>query len=105
MDDDNDPTTDAELVAFWGTVPDAPVVLHRLGLKGMITILPMQLNLGSQLQQQSWHAWNVNEEGSLYSIDKIEDTLNLGLNYVVEVGLNSTIGSKFTIRITPHVAR
>lgn len=39
-----------------------------------------------------------------YAKDVIEDTLNLGLDYVVSTGDNALIGSKFTIRITPSVA-
>ena len=100
-DDDNDTTTDAELVAFWGDPLDTGTNAWHKGNDYNTTdaIEPWEIVTETELD-----AWNVNEVGSLYSISKIEDTVNLGLNYVVEVGLNSTIGSKFTIRITPRVA-
>jgi len=101
FDNDNDPTTDAELIAFWGTVPNAAPGTEPEWHYGR----DYDLSDGDQ----SWAvptteellAWMANP---LYEVGKIEDTLNLGLNYVVEVGLNSTIGRTFTIRITPHVA-
>jgi len=41
----------------------------------------------------------------VHAVDVIEDVLNLGLTYIVEVGDIATFPvSKFTIRITPHVA-
>jgi len=94
FDDDNDPTTDNELVAFWGKKPDEPMTTAPRWLKGIkdgwIDVTPEELL-----------SWMVDP---LYTLGKIEDTLNLGLNYVVEVGENRTIGEKFTIRVTPHVA-
>jgi len=94
FDDDNDPLTDAELVAFWGTAPDAETGTPPAWLKGQADnwapVTPVELL-----------AWMTDP---LYSQGKIEDTVNLGLDYVVEVGQNSTIGSKFTIRITPRMA-
>ena len=38
------------------------------------------------------------------STSTVEDVLNLGLNYIINVGANAAIGSTFTLRITPHVA-
>jgi len=99
FDDDNDPLTDAELVAFWGTAPDAAPGTPPAWLKGQadnwapVTPAPV-----TPKELLSWMT------DPLYSQSKIEDTVNLGLDYVVEVGLNQTIGSKFTIRITPRVA-
>jgi hypothetical protein len=99
-DDDNDPTTDAELVAFWGDPLKTGANAWHKGNDYNTTdaIEPWELVTVAELD-----AWNVNEVGSVYSIDKIEDTLTWA-EHVVEVGLNSTIGSKFTIRITPRVA-
>lgn len=95
-DDDNDPTTDAELVAFWGTTPEEA---------GDSNAVPAW----HKGKEQGWAEPSAEElltwmADPLYSLGKIEDTLNLGPNYVVEVGQNSTIGKSFTIRITPHVA-
>jgi len=94
FDDDNDPTTDNELVAFWGKTPTEPMSTPPRWLKGIkdgwVDVTPEELL-----------SWTVDP---LYNVGKIEDTLNLGLNYVVEIGKNSTIGKTFTIRITPHVA-
>jgi len=94
FDDDNDPTTDNELVAFWGKKPDEHMSTPPRWLKGIkdnwVDVTPEELL-----------TWMVDP---LYNVGKIEDTLNLGLNYVVEIGKNSTIGKTFTIRITPHVA-
>ena len=101
FDDDNNSKTDAILVAYWGTTPDATEGTLPKWRKGndyneTDDVEPFALVTAGELE-----AWGTNP---LYSVEKIEDTLNLGLNYVVEVGLNSTIGEKFTIRITPRVA-
>ncbi len=101
FDDDNDPTTDAELVAFWGTEPNALPDTEPTWHYGK----DYDLSDGDQSWEEPTlevlHNWMADP---LYQVGKIEDTLNLGLNYVVEVGLNSTIGKTFTIRITPHIA-
>ncbi|MDP3465689.1 MAG: hypothetical protein Q8R86_07970, partial [Sulfuricurvum sp.] len=48
--------------------------------------------------------WDVNSTTSLYYTDTIEDVLNLGITYTVNIGQNSLIpGGKVIIRITPHV--
>ena len=101
FDDDNNSKTDAVLVAYWGTTPDAEEGALPKWRKGndyneTDDVEPFALVTSAELE-----AW---ESNPLYSVEKIEDTLNLGLNYVVEVGLNSTIGEKFTLRITPRVA-
>ncbi len=87
-DDDNDPTTDAKLVAWWNGTQ---------WLKGQADgFAPV-----SSIELAEW------ESNSLYSEDVIEDVLNLGINYVVHVGdFNggpSNTGT-FTIRIIPVVA-
>ena len=94
FDNDGDPTTDAELVAYWGTAPDDAPGTAPAWHKGM----PDDFALVTTAEIDAWEA------NDLYSIGFIEDTLNLGLNYIVEVGDNSNIGATFTIRITPHVS-
>ncbi len=94
FDNDGDPTTDAELVAFWGTAPDAAPGTAPAWHKGMSD----NFALVSTVEMDAWLA------NDLYNIGFIEDTLNLGLNYIVEVGDSSQIGATFTIRITPHVS-
>ncbi len=93
-DNDNDPTTDAELAAFWGTIPNAPAGTAPAWHKGMADnwVEP------SSAEFLQW------ETDPLYSEGEIEDTLNLGLNYIVNVGNNAALGNKFTVRITPHIA-
>ncbi len=93
-DDDNDPLTDAALVAFWGTAPDASVGTAPSWHKGMADNWAVPTDA-------EFLAWATSP---LYTIGEIEDTLNLGLNYIVNVGSNAALGNKFTIRITPHIA-
>ena len=98
FDNDGNPTTDAELVAFWGTTPaeandpDAVPAWHKGQPENWALVSTEEID-----------AWMAND---LYSVGFIEDTLNLGLNYIVEVGDNTgdEIGATFTIRITPHVS-
>lgn len=88
-DDDADPLTDAVLVAFYGKDPTNPTTdAWRKGEVDNWRVLTT-----AEIVQYS---------GANYAVDVIEDTLNLGINYIVEVGSNTAIGSKFTIRITPH---
>jgi hypothetical protein len=91
FDDDNDPLTDAELVAFWGDPENTGTNAWRKG----------QADNWAEVTPEELLVWTINP---LYSQGVIEDTLNLGPNYVVEVGDKSTIGETFTIRITPRVA-
>ncbi|MCJ7764481.1 MAG: choice-of-anchor F family protein, partial [Thiovulaceae bacterium] len=87
-DFDNDPATDADLVAFWGDPEQTGTDgWHKGNADGWATPTAAELL-----------AWN----GPLYSLDKVEDTLNLGLNYIVNIGDNTKIGNKVIIRITPH---
>lgn len=87
-DFDNDPTTDADLVAWWnGTA------WIKNYASGFATVSATELN--------TW------ANSPLYSIDTIEDVLNLGLNYIVKVGDVVTTESpetNITIRIIPVVA-
>lgn len=93
-DDDNDPLTDAALVAFWGTAPAAAAGTAAAWHKGMADNWAVPTD-------SEFLAWSTD---SLYSMGEIEDTLNLGLNYIVNVGSNAALNNKFTIRITPHIA-
>ncbi|UPT76567.1 choice-of-anchor F family protein [Sulfurovum sp. XGS-02] len=99
FDDDNDPTTDAELVAFWGTVPNAPEGTAPAWHKGKDYV--NDANSWAEPSPEELLTWMTDP---LYAQGNIEDTLNLGLNYIVNVGKNSNIGDTFTIRITPRVA-
>ena len=90
-DFDNDPTTDADLVAWW----NGSAWLKNY-VSGFAPATVDELN-----------AW---ASDPLYSVDTIEDTLNLGINYILKVGDNidgdndpATL-SKFTVRIIPIVA-
>ncbi len=93
-DDDNDPLTDAALVAFWGTAPDAAVGTAPSWHKGMVDNWAIPTD-------SEFLAWSTDP---LYNMGEIEDTLNLGLNYIVNVGSNVLLANKFIIRITPHIA-
>lgn len=89
-DDDQDSETDSILMAYWGD----------------------PLKTGTN----AWHKgndedWAVATEedllrwsGEYYDREAVEDVLNLGLNYIVNVGDNAAIGNTFTLRITPHAA-
>lgn len=98
FDDDGDPSTDAELVAFWGDVTgDGTTFAWMRGQKnGFAKVEPSVLS-----------AWDTDP---LYAVDIIEDTLNLGLNYIVTVGTvdaswpdwdPNTSSATFTIRMIP----
>lgn len=90
-DTDNDPSTDADLVAYYGdplnTGEDG---WHRGKSENWAAV--------SALQVEEWL------KDTRYTKEVIEDTLNLGINYIVEIGNNATLGNQFIIRIKPHVA-
>ncbi|MFC2073421.1 choice-of-anchor F family protein [Campylobacterota bacterium] len=89
FDDDNDPSTDAELVAYWGDpLHTGTIGWHKGEAMGWVAPTTTELL-----------AW---EASHLYEMGLIEDVLNLGLNYIVEIGNNASLGNTFTIRITPH---
>lgn len=93
-DDDNDPTTDAELVAFWADRGDGTYAW----MKGDSD----NFAVATTLELATWAS------SPLHSIDVIEDVLNLGLTYIIEIGDVSTFpaaaNGTFTIRITPKFA-
>ena len=93
-DDDNDRTTDAQLMAYWGTIPGAPAGTAPAWHKG-------QGDNWAEPTESEFLAWM---ESPLYALGHIEDTLNVGLNYIVNVGTNADLNNTFTIRITPHIA-
>ena len=74
FDDDGDPSTDAQLLAFWGeTAADSGEFSWMLGnADGFAPVAPEVVA-----------EWDADE---LYAISGIEDLLNLGLNYKVTVG-------------------
>lgn len=82
-DFDSDPTTDADLVAYW----NGSAWIKNFD-SGFAAVSEADLNV--------WAA------DARYSIDTIEDTVNLGINYIVNVG-NDIPGGKVTIRIIPVV--
>jgi len=92
FDHDNNPATDAELVGFWGDP------LHT-GINGWHKGFEDNWASPSDEELTNWTS-----TGGNYMIQGIEDILNLGLNYIVNIGNNNMIGSTFTLRITPHFA-
>ena len=88
FDNDSDPTTDPELVAWWNGTE---------WQKG-------QADGFAPVSQTEFNTW---ASDSRYSIDVIEDVLNLGINYIVHVGdINGGAPNTgtFTIRIIPVVS-
>jgi len=79
-DFDNDPTTDADLVAWWNGS----------------TWLKNYASGFAPATEAELVAWGTNP---LYAVDTIEDTLNLGLNFIMKVG--DGIGGQFTLRVIP----
>lgn len=96
FDDDNNPATDAQLMAFWGVPPTLPDTTPQGWYKG-------QVQLWVPVTPEELDAWQVDALDSLYSEGTIEDVLNLGITYNVNIGDNAQIGEKFIIRITPHI--
>lgn len=97
-DDDNNPLTDAALVAYWGPSPTDETVAWRKGREGGFAIITEQ-----EVQDI---ANEVGKDITLYSVGGIEDLLNLGLTYLVEVGDPATFPEgtdTFTVRMTPIV--
>ncbi len=91
FDNDNDPSTDAELMAFWGVPPGVD--------PANIGWYHGEADGWAPVNQTTLLTWATNP---LYFVGLIEDVLNLGINYIVEVGENANIGDTFTIEITPH---
>jgi len=83
-DFDNDPTTDADLVAWWN---------------GSTWIKKYESGFAPATEAELV-AWGTNPQ---YAIDTIEDTLNLGINFIMKIGDGIPTG-QFTLRIIPVVA-
>jgi len=98
-DHDENPLTDAVLMAFWGTVPGAALGTPPAWHKGKDYDNPA--NSWAEPTDKELVTWTIDP---WFEIGLIEDTLNLGLNYIVNVGDNSAIDGNFTVRITPRVA-
>ena len=96
FDDDNDPLTDAKLMAFWG---DNPATIDSVDYQWLS---------GNEGGFVPVDATDLADWASdpLYSVGVIEDLLNLGLSYMVEVRdvaqiINQSTSSTFTIRMVP----
>lgn len=98
-DDDDNPETDGAIKAFLGV---APGFTERAWYKNSVDITDPKhpVYTWSEATDADFAAWT----GPLYEEGPIEDVLNLGLNYIINVGLNAAIGETFILRITPHVA-
>ena len=89
FDSDDDPGTDDELVAWYGYNPAIDGVGWMSGSSDGFQAIP-DSTIGT---------WSADR---LYSMDQIDDLVNVGLNYIVSVGDVSTFpNNTFTIRITP----
>lgn len=99
FDDDNDPTTDAALLAFWGNTGD-DTYAWMYGNNHVPAF--------AEVDAETLNGWASNP---VYFVDVIEDMLNLGLNYVVSIGTvdatwptweaSAPNTAEFTIRMTP----
>ncbi len=108
-DDDQNPLTDASLVAFWGDNPNT-VEEDYTWLQGNATgFAPATMD-----QLYYWSNDTGMPDGTTqYAMGSIEDVLNLGLTYIVNLGDVSTFPldgaeipapvTDFTIRMTPIV--
>ena len=89
FDNDNDPSTDAELMAFWADQDGDGVYHWTQGNDNGFAVV----------DNTTLYQWAMDP---LYAVDVVEDTLNLGINFIVEVGnVSGFTDSKFTIRYTP----
>ena len=92
FDHDNNQNTEAQLLAFWGD----PLQTGTNGWhKGF-------MDDWTPLTEEEINLWTT--AGGAYFIEGLEDSVNLGLNYIVNIADNNAIGTTFTIRITPHFA-
>jgi putative cell wall-binding protein len=100
FDDDADPDTDAQLMAWYGFNEVLGEMGWMYGAAGDTSVVPDDPNDGfAAVSDATIAEW---EADSLYSIGVIEDLVNVGLNYVVTVG-DTTSFESFTIRVTPLV--
>ena len=101
FDEDQDPSTDNILQAFFGVAPGFTEVAWytRTVADDNLTDNIPPVYTWALATDEDFAGWS----GEWYSVGPIEDVLNLGLNYIVNVGENALIGKTFTIRITPYV--
>ena len=96
FDDDDDPDTDALLMAWYGSYDpqedNQGELTWRYGAAGQFAAVPDEIIEG-------WEA----DPDELYSVGVIDDLVNVGLNYIVTIG-DTTSFDKFTIRITPSLS-
>ena len=91
FDDDGNPDTDAELVAWYGYNPTITDFGWMAGVADSFAAVP-DINVTT---------WGGN---LLYSMGVIDDLVNVGLNYVVTVGdVSAFPNAAFTIHITPKI--
>jgi len=91
FDNDGNPDTDADLVAWYGYNPRIPDFGWMKGSADSFDVYPDPdiIALGAD---------------PLYSMGVIDDLVNVGLNYIVTVAdVSAFPGSKFTIHITPKM--
>ena len=86
-DDDNNPDTDAQLMAWYGKDEETGELAWMTGASD---------NFALVADATVTEIWG---NDPLYSMGEIDDLVNVGLNYIVTVGNVTT----FTIRITPIV--
>lgn len=92
FDDDGNPDTDAELIAWYGYNPNLTPAAGFSWMQGSADSF-------ATYPDSSVDALGANP---LYTMGVIDDLVNVGLNYVVTVGdVSSFTNSRFTIRITP----
>jgi hypothetical protein len=92
FDDDGNPETDAELLAWYGYNPSDGELGWMRGAQDVFAAVSSE-EIGIMGTNLS------------YTSDLIDDLVNIGLNYVVRVGdvstFPATANSSFTIRVTP----
>ncbi|MEH6610201.1 MAG: choice-of-anchor F family protein [Halioglobus sp.] len=89
-DDDGNPATDAQLVAWYGYNPSLLGLSWMNGAAGEFTQIPAG----------TIESWGSN---LTYTMGEIDDLVNVGLNYIVTIGDVVDFGGTFTIRITPQL--
>ena len=85
-DDDGNPDTDAQLVAWYGSTDEQPDLTWRQGAADGF----------AAIDDATIVEWGQNLE---YTSGVIDDLVNVGLNYIVTVGDTTS----FTVRVTPSV--
>jgi hypothetical protein len=89
FDTDGNPETDADLVAWFGYNPSNGLFEWMTGQNAGFQTIP-------DATIEGWAA------DLAYSMGKIDDLVNVGLNYIVTIGdVSQFPGNTFTIRITP----